>query len=105
MMRPDGRAVLSFFLLDNYEGGRQRPLGFAESIFDFDHAYGDFGDRFAISNPGNPEEMTAYRLDFLRAMAADADRELLVEPLPGLRSAASLTGEGAQDVPVLGRRS
>jgi len=105
VMRPDGRAVLSFFLLDNYERGRQRPLGFARSSFDFDHTYGEFGDRFATSNPGNPEEMTAYRLNFLRAMAADADLELLGEPLPGLWSAVSPTWVGAQDVLVLGRRS
>lgn len=105
VMRPDGRAVLSFFLLDNYERGRQRPLGFAKNIFDFDHAYGEFGDRFAISNPRNPEEMTAYRLDFLREMAADADLELLEEPLPGLWSAANPTWVGAQDVLVLGRQS
>jgi len=76
-------APLSFFLLDNYLRDRQRSHGFTRRIFDFDHSYGEFGDRFATSNPGNPEEMTAYRFDFLRAMADDTDLELLREPLPG----------------------
>jgi SAM-dependent methyltransferase len=42
VLKPGGRCVFSFFLLDNYEPGRSRPLGFARAGFNFDHQFGDW---------------------------------------------------------------
>jgi SAM-dependent methyltransferase len=103
VLKPGGRAVFSFFLLDNYKPGRKRPLGFGIDAFNFDHSFEGYGEQFAIVNVENPEEMTAYRTDFLRSMADDAGLVVLEGPLPGLWSAASPTWVGAQDVLVLGR--
>jgi hypothetical protein len=69
-------------LLDNYRPGHERPHGFVHRRFDFDHDFGGYGDRFAISRPGNPEEMTAYRLDLVKALAHEAGLKLVDEPLP-----------------------
>lgn len=104
VLREGGRCVFSFFVLDNYDPDRQRPLGFARAAFNFDHAYQDYGERFALSSPENPEEMTAYGLDFLRGLADDAGLTFVQEPLPGFWSGRFDTWIGAQDLVVLTTR-
>jgi SAM-dependent methyltransferase len=101
VLKPGGRALFSFFLLDNYRPGRARPLGFAHPRFNFDHPYGAYGDMFAIVVPDNPEQMTAYRLRLLEGFAADARLSLEQEPVPGIWSGATATWAGAQDLLVL----
>ena len=104
VLRPGGRCVFSFFLLDNYLAGRPRPQMFQLPVFNFDHPYGDYGDEFAIGQPDNPEEMTAYRLSLLERYAAQAQLELVQPPVPGLWSANSPTWVGAQDLVILTRK-
>lgn len=82
VLKPNGRVVFSMFVLDNYDANRERPLGFGRAGFNFDHQFENFGEAFAISNPVNPEEMTAYKMNFINELAKDA----------GLVIADSLTG-------------
>ena len=100
-LKPGGRCVFSFFLLDNYRPGQPRPLGFARPIFNFDHPYGDYGDDFATVVPENPEQMTAYSLRLIERFADQAGLELDQPPVPGLWSGSSQTWAGAQDLVVL----
>ncbi|HEU4563355.1 MAG TPA: class I SAM-dependent methyltransferase, partial [Gemmatimonadaceae bacterium] len=101
VLRPGGRCVFSFFLLDHYRPGAPRPLGFARADFAFDHAHGGHGDAFAVAFPADPERMTAYRRSLVERMAADAGLRLAGEPFPGLWSGAHELPVGAQDVVVL----
>jgi SAM-dependent methyltransferase len=101
VLRPQGRCVFSFFLLDCYRPGQPRPLGFNDPIFNVDHPYGDRSDDFAVSNPENPEDISAYRLGFVERVAAQAGLRLAQPPLPGLWSGSSPTWVGVQDVVVL----
>jgi len=103
VLRPGGRCVFSFFLLDNYRPGQPRPLGFSRPIFNFDHSYGDYGSDFATVVPENPEQMTAYSLGMIERFAHEAGLELDQPPVPGLWSGSSQTWAGAQDVVVLRR--
>lgn len=100
VLKPNGRAVFSFFLLDNYCKERHRSLGFACSGFNFDYTYGSFGDEFAISNPDNPEEMTAYRLHLIQHFARQSGIMLTQDPIPGFWSGSNPTWVGAQDIIV-----
>ncbi|NMG06646.1 class I SAM-dependent methyltransferase [Brasilonema sp. UFV-L1] len=101
VLKPDGRCLFSFFVLDNYQPGQPRPLGFARPDFNFDHHYGDNGNDFAIVTPENPEYMTAYSLDLIKRLAAQAGLELVQAPLPGLWSGSTSTWIGAQDLVIL----
>jgi SAM-dependent methyltransferase len=101
VLKKDGRAVFSFFVLDNYRPGQTRPLGFARPGFNFDHEYESYGNEFRISNPDNPEEMTAYKKSLIEKYATAAGLTLVEEPVTGLWSGSSETWIGAQDIVVL----
>jgi SAM-dependent methyltransferase len=101
VLRPGGRCVFSLFLLDHYRPGQTRPSGFDRPMFDFDHAYGGYGDEFAVGVPSNPEEMTAYRLRMIERFAADAGLSLERAPLPGFWSGGFEAWFCAQDLVVL----
>jgi SAM-dependent methyltransferase len=101
VLKKEGRAVFSFFILDNYHPDKIRPLGFSREAFNFDHEYLSFGDEFKISNPENPEEMTAYKKSLIEKYAKDAGLELVEEPVIGFWSGSSETWVGAQDIVVL----
>jgi SAM-dependent methyltransferase len=103
VLRPSGRCVFSFFLLDHYRRGHPRPLDFAREVFAFDHGYGGHGTDFAIAVPENPEATTAYRLSFVERLAADAGLRLAQPPVPGLWSGTVEAPVGAQDLLVLER--
>jgi SAM-dependent methyltransferase len=103
ILRPGGRCVFSFFLLDFYHPGQARPFVFARPDFNFDHPYGGFGRDFAIADVENPERMTAFSTDLVRRMAADAGLSLVTDPVPGLWSGTHDAPVGAQDVVVLQR--
>ncbi len=98
VLQPKGRVVFSFFLLDNYRPNQPRPLGFSRPCFNFDHTYEGYGDSFAISNPNNPEEMTAYRLSWVKDVARQAGLELAEAPINGLWSGSTNAFVGAQDL-------
>ena len=104
VLKPGGRAVFSFFLLDYFRRDRVRPLGFSKPAFDFAHEYGGHGDQFATVVAENPEQMTAYRLSLVQRMAADAGVEV-AEAIPGIWSGAVARAVGAQDVVVLVKSS
>ena len=100
VLKPGGRAVFSFFLFDHYVPGRHRPGTFSAAIFNFDHARPEYGDDFALADPANPEMMTAYRLAFVKRMAADAGL-VFEESLPGMWSGAFDRWLAMQDIVVL----
>lgn len=101
VLRPGGRCVFSFFLLDNYRAGQPRPGGFARDIFDFAHRAAGHGDDFAIVQPDNPEQMTAYRLSLVERLAGDTGLRLAEPPAAGLWSGGFPSWVGAQDTVVL----
>jgi SAM-dependent methyltransferase len=104
VLRPDGRCLFSFFLLDNYRPGQPRPSGFARPIFNFDNHYANYGEEFATVVPENPEQMTAYRNSLLSRFAEQADLHFARPALPGLWSGSTPTWIGAQDLLVLEKR-
>lgn len=102
VLRPGGRCVFSFFLLDHYDPRRPRPQGFAREAFAFDHPWGDQGTGFAIGVPENPEEMTAYSRALIERTARAAGLRIADSGvIPGLWSGAAPAPVGAQDVVVL----
>ena len=100
VLKPKGRAVFSFFLLDYYRRDQPRPLGFANPVFNFDHPYGQYGNEFATATLDNPEQMTAYRLRLLKNFATQAGFEPVQAPIPGLWSGTHSHPIGAQDLVV-----
>ena len=104
VLKPTGRFVFSVFLLDHYRPGATRALGFTHPRFNFDHPYGAFAQcEFAIANPKNPEEMTAYSQRLIERLAADSGLKLQQPIVPGQWSGSTSTWVGAQDLVILGR--
>jgi hypothetical protein len=101
VLKPYGRCVLSFFLLDYYQSDHPRPLGFNRTDFNFDYSYKDYGDDFAIVFPDNPEQMTAYRLRFIERLSQQNELTLAREPVPGIWSGTVTQPIGAQDIVIL----
>jgi SAM-dependent methyltransferase len=101
VLQKNGRAVFSFFILDNYRAGHTRPFGFAHTMFDLDHSYGSYGDSFKIANPANVEEMTAYKISLLEQFAKNAGLVWVQEPVAGMWSGITDTWVGTQDIVVL----
>ena len=73
---------------------------FALPDFNFDHTSGKYGGRFAVSNPENPELMTAYSRDLIEEFASDAGLSV-VAVLPDLWSGQFT--DGVQDMVLLER--
>jgi SAM-dependent methyltransferase len=94
-----GRCLFSFFLLDHYRRGGDRPTWFNRPDFDFDHEYGG-DDGCAVAFPADPERMTAYRLAWIERAAGSAGLRLAGPALRGYWSGAS-HWIGAQDLVVL----
>lgn len=103
VLKPGGRAVFSFFLLDNYRPGQSRPPFFDMPQFNFDHSYGHYGNEFAIFSPDNPEYMTAYKLNLIERFATQAGLEFQQPPIPGIWSGSYSTWVGAQDLVVFSK--
>lgn len=101
VLRPGGRGVFSFFLLDYYDPERSRPHPFDAARFSFDHRHGDYGSEFAVVDPANPERMTGYRSSLVARMAAEAGLRFIEEPVPGIWSGAFDNGILAQDLVLL----
>jgi SAM-dependent methyltransferase len=98
VLRPGGRCLFSFFLLDNYRPASERPHAFARPDFDF-AATGM--DEFASADPDDPERMTAYRRSLVERLASDAGLRLSREPLAGFWSGSAATWVCAQDLVAL----
>lgn len=101
VLKPGGRAVFSFFLLDNYVSGQERPLGFTSPNFDFEHKYKNYGKEFSIVVPDNPEQMTAYRLSLLKKYAKKVGLSIVDDQIPGIWSGSSKNWVGSQDIVIL----
>ena len=105
VLRPGGRFVISVFLLDYYRREQERPWGFAQHYFAFDHPYEGYDiEHFAVATPEDPENTTAYSLSFLEEMATDAGLRLAQKPLPGMWSGTPDNWVGAQDLLILQHR-
>jgi hypothetical protein len=101
VLRPGGKCLFSFFLLDHYRPGRPRPHMFARADFEFAHRHKDYGDQFAISHPENPELMTAYSISLIQTLASAAGLRISGPVLPGLWSGGIDNWIGVQDLVVL----
>lgn len=101
VLKPDGCCIFSFFLLDNYQPGQSRPLGFAHPRFNFDFYYGNYGEDFAIAEPDNPEQMTAYSLHLIERISTQAGLKLIRTSIPGCWSGSTSAWVGAQDLVIL----
>jgi hypothetical protein len=101
MLKPAGRCLFSFFLLDFFRSGHPRPHGFAHPRFDFAHAWPGYGSEFALVEPHNPENMTAYASSLIRTMAGNAGLAMVGDPIPGLWSGTRDHWVGSQDLVIL----
>lgn len=104
VLKPNGRCVFSFFLLDQYRPGQARPLGFARPDFNFDHPYGDYDSDFAVVEPRCPEQMTAYRTGLIERLVRQAKLDLAQAPVPGFWSGSASNWVSTQDLVVLSRK-
>lgn len=100
VLKPDGRALFSFFLLQNYLPGAERPRGFSRKDFNFDFGLDEYDSRFAVSRPSNPEFMTAYDMELItqsaRAAGLSAD-----QVSQGMWSGIVETSVSTQDIVLL----
>jgi SAM-dependent methyltransferase len=103
VLKKGGRCLFSFFMLNNYQAGHPRPLGFSKPIFNFDHHYEDYGDDFALAVPDNPEYMTSYSLDLILKFANNFGLELNGSPITGFWSGSTSSWIGTQDLIVLNK--
>ena len=100
VLKHGGQCLFSFFVLDFYKPGHERPYAFAHSRFNFAHSWADYGSEFALVAPENPELMTAYSSSLIKKMAARAGLALVGEPIRGLWSGTDQF-IGTQDLIVL----
>ena len=101
VLKPGGRCVFSFFLLDYYRPGQPRPSVFGKLHFNFSHPYIGYDNTFASASADMPEQMTACRLSLIEQLAADAGLVLAQPPVPGLWSGSFDHWVCAQDLVVL----
>lgn len=95
VLKPGGRCLFSFFVLDYYHG----PGTSAWSGYEFNHPLGRETD-VAIYNPAMPEQLIAYRSTRIEALAAEAG--LAVQRiLPGFWSNSSDWCVNEQDLVLL----
>jgi len=104
-LKPGGKCLFSFFLLDHYRPSQPRPFMFAKADFSFGYSFDSYGDRFAISRPDNPEFMTAYSTRLIQEMASAAGLRISGPVLPGLWSGGFDNWVGVQDLVVLEKPS
>jgi len=100
VLRPGGRCLFSFFLLEFYQPIERRPAGFNRPDFDLVHPFPPGSGGAAVAFPADPDRMTGYRLSLVRDMAETAGLRVEGSPLPGYWSGASRY-VGAQDLVLL----
>ena len=104
VLRPGGRCVFSFFLLDYYVPGQVRPFVFNLPYFNLDHYLDKYGRDFSTAQPDNPEDMTGFRLSWLEGKGRDAGLIIAHPILPGSWSGSHDSWVGAQDIIVFEKR-
>ncbi|MEO6447213.1 MAG: class I SAM-dependent methyltransferase [Gemmatimonadaceae bacterium] len=102
VLKPGGRCVLSFFLLERYRHDVARPFNFGGAAFAFDLHDPVWGSAFAFVNADNPEQMTSYRTSLIDRLAWEAGLKI-DEVIPGLWSGTEPAAAPTQDVVVLSR--
>jgi SAM-dependent methyltransferase len=95
VLRPGGRCLFSFFVLDHYRG----PGTTTSPMYEFDHALGG-RDGVAVRDPAAPDNAIAYRLDVIREAAAAAGLRFVRE-YPGLWSESPGWAVNEQDLVLL----
>jgi SAM-dependent methyltransferase len=101
VLKPGGRCLFSFFLLDHYRPIERRAAGFDRPDFDLVHPFPDYPG-CAAAFPDDPERMTGYRVSYLQELAGQAGLTLVLPVFPGYWSGASHYF-GAQDLVLLTR--
>jgi SAM-dependent methyltransferase len=101
VLKQNGRCVFSFLIFDYYEKERPRPLGFSDPFFNLDYHLDNYKDDFAISDPDDPEKLTAYSIRLIESLAEQAGLKCIGSPLPGLWSGNTDKWIGAQDLIIL----
>jgi SAM-dependent methyltransferase len=96
VVRPGGTCFLTFFLLDEHA---EREVAAGRASFDFRHPLGDGG---FTTDPSQPEEAIAYRVEDLRGMVAGAGLEVCGPIRFGLWSNHP-GGAAGQDVVIVRR--
>lgn len=104
VLRPGGRCVFSFFLLERYAPGAARPFNFGGPAFAFELHLPQWGEGFAYVNADNPEQMTAYRTSLIDRLAQEAGLGI-ADVTPGLWSGTEPAAAPTQDLVVLTRTS
>lgn len=95
VLRPGGRALYSFFVLDHYRG----PGTSAWEGYEFNHPLPGHAD-VAVFNPALPEQVIAYGRRAIEAMA-DAAGLVVERVLPGFWSASHQRSVNEQDLVLL----
>jgi SAM-dependent methyltransferase len=104
VLKPGGKALVSFFLLDHYRG----PGTTVSPLYEFDHALDPLDPLdpleggAAVRDPDHPDAAVAYRTSFLAARAADAGLAVR-QILPGLWSNSTDWAVNEQDLLLLER--
>lgn len=101
VLAPGGRCVFSFFLLDFYDPRARRAPGFDVDYFALDHHIEPWGPEFAVADPADTEQLTAYRVSMIKRFVSAAGLVFATDPLPGYWSGTSERWIGTQDLVVL----
>jgi SAM-dependent methyltransferase len=97
VLKPGGRCLFSFFVLDYYRG----PGTTISPFYEFTHPLPGYAG-VAIRDPEHPDRAVAYSEDRISAMAAQAGLQL-VRVVPGLWSESPGLAVNEQDLLVLRR--
>lgn len=97
VLKPDGKALFSFFVLDFYRGVGT-PIS---TDYEFEHPFGDLGE-VAVKYPDYPDTVVAYGERAIRGAAAAAGLEV-ERILPGLWSNNPGMAVNEQDLVLLRR--
>lgn len=95
VLKPGGRCLFSFFILDHYRG----PGTSVAPLYEFNHPFAGNTD-VAVHNPAAPEQLIAYRARRLEAFARDAGLAL-ERVLPGYWSNTHASCLNEQDLALL----
>ena len=99
VLRPSGRCVFSFFLLDHYRAGAPRPRKFSGPEFDFERY--PIGDDMALATLGRGEQLAAYRSPLIEHLARESGLAMAGRPLPGHWSGSAENWVEEHDVVIL----
>lgn len=97
VLKPGGRALYSFFVLDSYRGAGRT----GSSLYEFEYPLGADGE-VAVKDPARPEAVIAYRKSWIDRAAAASGLALL-RVVPGLWPDGTGFGVHEQDLVLFER--